>query len=114
MIPIHVHIKLKSLFSKSSNTFLFLFANKMLVIRAEIHKMLIRIANRTDPYQTASSDQGLHCFSMPFWSASSVQNFRTTRNVPYVHLRLDSILELCQTFLIESTLPISLRFPCII
>ena len=38
--------------SKISNTFLFLFSNKMLVIRAGIHKMLVRIANREDPDQT--------------------------------------------------------------
>ena len=30
--------------------------NKMLVIRAGIHKMLVRIANREDPDQTASSE----------------------------------------------------------
>ena len=30
--------------------------NKMFVIIAEIHKMLIRIANRKDPDQTASSE----------------------------------------------------------
>ena len=28
----------------------------MLVIRAEILKMFVRIANRKDPYQTVSSD----------------------------------------------------------
>ena len=33
-------------------TLLFLFSNKMMVI----HKMLIRIANREDPDQTASSE----------------------------------------------------------
>ena len=32
---------------------LFLFSNKMLAIRAEIHKMLVRIVNREDPDQTA-------------------------------------------------------------
>ena len=42
--------------SKISNTFLFLFSNKMLVIRAGSHKMVVRIANREDPDQTASSD----------------------------------------------------------
>ena len=42
--------------SKISNTFLFLFSNEMLVIRAETHKMLVRKANREDPYQTASSE----------------------------------------------------------
>ena len=40
--------------SKITNTFLFLFSNKILVFRAGTHKMLVRIANREDPYQTAS------------------------------------------------------------
>ena len=40
------------------NTFPFLFSDKMLVIRAEIHKMIARIANREDPDQTASSEAG--------------------------------------------------------
>ena len=38
----------------------------MLVIRAGVHKMLVRIANREDPDQTASqkqSDLCLHCLS---------------------------------------------------
>ena len=35
----------------------------MLVSRAKIHKMDVRIANREDPDQTASSDLGLHCLS---------------------------------------------------
>ena len=39
---------------KISNTFLFRFSNKMLVIRAGKHKILVRIANREDPDQTAS------------------------------------------------------------
>ena len=42
--------------SKISNTFLFLFSNKMVVIRAGTHKMLVRIANREDPDQAASSE----------------------------------------------------------
>ena len=41
--------------SKISNTFLFLFSNKMLIFRARIHKMLVRIANSADPDQTASA-----------------------------------------------------------
>ena len=32
------------------------FLNKMIVIRAEINKLLVRIANREDPDQTASSE----------------------------------------------------------
>ena len=39
---------------KVLNTFLVLFLNKMLVIRAGIHKMFVRIANREDPDQTVS------------------------------------------------------------
>ena len=35
-------------FSKVSNSFLFLFLVKMLVIRAGINKLLVRIANRED------------------------------------------------------------------
>ena len=46
--------KLYSKCSKISNTFLFLCSRKMLVFRAGIHKMLVEIANREDPDQTAS------------------------------------------------------------
>ena len=42
--------------SKILNSFLFLFSNKLLVFRAGIHKMCVRIANREDPDQTASSE----------------------------------------------------------
>ena len=38
---------------KFSNTFLFLLSTKMLVIKARICKMLFRLSNREDPYQTA-------------------------------------------------------------
>ena len=38
--------------SKISNTFLFPFSNKMLVIGAGFHKMFVRISNREDPDQT--------------------------------------------------------------
>ena len=41
--------------SKISITFLFLISKKMLVFRAGTHKMFVRIANREDPDQTASS-----------------------------------------------------------
>ena len=40
---------------KILNTFLFLFSNKMLVFRAGIHKFLVKVPNREDPDQTASS-----------------------------------------------------------
>ena len=42
--------------SNISNMFHFLFSNKMLVFMARIHKFLVRIANREDPGQTASSE----------------------------------------------------------
>ena len=41
--------------SKISNTFLFLFSYKIVIFRAIIYKMLVKIANREDLYQTASS-----------------------------------------------------------
>ena len=53
-----------------------LFANKMLVIKLGIHKILVRMASREDLDQTAS-DLGLHCLSRPFLQATSVRNFRT-------------------------------------
>ena len=56
-----------------ANTFLFLFSNELLVIRAGKHKMLVRIANREDLNQTALV---LHCLSRPFWLVISFQNFR--------------------------------------
>ena len=54
---------------KISNTFLFLFAKKCLLSELEIHKMLVRLANREDPDQTASlqSDLGLHSLSSIFF-----------------------------------------------
>ena len=55
--------------------FLFLYSDKMLVFRAGIHKMEVRIANREDPDQTAS-DLGLLYLSRLFWQATSVRNFR--------------------------------------
>ena len=59
--------------SKISNAFLFLFSNTTLLIRAGIHKMLVRIANREDPDQTAASEAvGLYCLFRPFWQAISV------------------------------------------
>ena len=66
----------KSKCLKILNTFCPLFSNKMFLFRAGIYKMLVRIANREDPDQTAS-DLGLHCLSMLFWQATSVQSFRT-------------------------------------
>ena len=49
--------------SKISNTFHFLFSKKMGVIRAGIHKILVRKANREDPDKT---DLSLRCLHRPF------------------------------------------------
>ena len=46
---VNVLLKFRKLFSS-------FFSNKILVIRAGIHKMLVRIANRVDPDQTTSSE----------------------------------------------------------
>ena len=43
-------------YSKISNTFHFLFSKKMWIIKAGIHKILVRIVNREDSDQTASSE----------------------------------------------------------
>ena len=51
--------------------------------------MLVRIASKEDPDQTASleavlqkqSDLDLHCLSRLFWQATIVRNFKT---LPYV------------------------------
>ena len=40
---------------KFRKLFLVLLSNKVLISRAGIHKMLVRIANREDPDQTAPS-----------------------------------------------------------
>ena len=42
--------------SQVLNTFLVLFSNNILVVKAVIHKMLVEIANREDHDQTASSE----------------------------------------------------------
>ena len=41
---------------------LFLFSSKMLVYRAGIQKMVVRIANREDPDQTVSSGSALFVY----------------------------------------------------
>ena len=50
-------------------TLFFLCSDKMLVIRAGYHKMLVRIANREDTDR--QSDLDLHCLSWPFCPAPS-------------------------------------------
>ena len=41
---------------KIVNTFLIMFSNKLLVIKAGILKSIVRLANREDPDQTAASE----------------------------------------------------------
>ena len=53
----------------------------MLVFRAGIHKILVRIAN--------GEDLGLCCLSRSFWQATSVRNLRT-------FMILADILTLCK------------------
>ena len=53
----NTHFRLKyGKYSKITNTFPHLFPSKMLIIRAGIHKLLIRIANSEDLDQNASSE----------------------------------------------------------
>ena len=51
-----IHIYNSKFLLKISNTFLFLFLNKMLGFRAGIYKMLVSLTNREDPDHTASSE----------------------------------------------------------
>ena len=79
---------------KFQKLFSFCSQIKCCIIRARIHKMLIIIANREDPDQTASteavkqtekilirlllqkqSDQGLHCLSIPFLAGNWCSKF---------------------------------------
>ena len=89
--------------SKISNTFLFLFSNKILLIRAGIHKMLVRIANREDPDQTAYSKVSglsLHYLCRPFWQATSDPNFRTF-SVISMHQHFVTNIHQLQTYIIN-------------
>ena len=54
------------MFENSEHISLFVL-NKFLVIRARIHKMHVRIANREDPGQTYLN---VPCLSMPFCQAT--------------------------------------------
>ena len=67
--------------SKVSNTFLYLFSNKMWNIKDGIHKILVRIATGKTLIRLLlqkQSDLGLHCLPKPFLLMTSVQNFRTS------------------------------------
>ena len=52
----------------------------MLNIKAGIHKMLARIANREDPNQT---DLGLHCLSRPFFNRLRQLALEILEDLPY-------------------------------
>ena len=57
----------------------FLVSNKILVIRVEIHVMLVRIQTGKTLIRLLlqkQSDLGLPCLSRPFWQATSVGNLR--------------------------------------
>ena len=43
-------------YSKISNIFFFLFSKKMWIVKAGFHDILVQIANREDPDQTASKE----------------------------------------------------------
>ena len=62
-------------------------SNKMLVFRAEIHKMFVRIAKREGPEQTTSSELGLHCLSGHFYHrlATSTKIFLTFYRTNYLY-----------------------------
>ena len=68
---------------KFQNPFLYLFSNKMLIIRAGIHRRLVRIANtKTMSDQTASSEAvSAVCLGL-YRQATSVQSFRTSTMGP--------------------------------
>ena len=65
--------------SKILNTFLFLLSTKIFVIKARIHKMLVKIANRIDLIRLLlqkQSDLGLLCLFRSFGQTTGVWNFR--------------------------------------
>ena len=67
-------------------------ANNKLIFNLEYHRIHVRHSNKN----------------------RSVFVHSTTRNVPYIHQSLDSILELCRTFLIDEALSPGMRIyePC--
>ena len=64
--------------SKILNTSLFFFSNIIMVIRAGINKILVRITNREDPDQTASSEavwSGSALLVLAFLAGNKCSNF---------------------------------------
>ena len=70
--PMKLAIMVMANVQKNHTLYLFLILNKMLIIRAGINIMLVRITNKKDPDQTA---KGMRCLSMPVWQATSVRNY---------------------------------------
>ena len=58
-ILVHLYSHFYCKCSKISNTFFFMFSNNMVDFRAGIYKMLVRIANREETGQTASSSEAV-------------------------------------------------------
>ena len=71
-----VYTYVSGAYRRCSKTFLALFFNKMLVIKAGFHKKNVKIANREDPDQTDSS-KALGSGSALFRQATIVQNSKT-------------------------------------
>ena len=65
-------------------TFFFLFANKMSVSMAGIHKMLVRIANRENPDLSSLIWVCTVCLS--FWAFISDSVFEILEHIPYLGL----------------------------
>ena len=68
--------------SKTSNTFHFLFTNKMLAIRTGIDKMHAGIANGEDPECQIHSPI-LRCLSRPFCSQLVLETLENVRSLFY-------------------------------
>ena len=69
--------------------FLFLFSNKMLVIRHGIHKMLVRIANEKTMIRQLlhkQSARGLYSLTRPFRQVNSVRNFKPLPDYIWINL----------------------------
>ena len=77
---------------KILNTFIFLFSNKILIIRAGTHRMLVRIANRVDPYQTASLLIWVCAVCLGFFGRHPVfEIFRTLTVITRFYLQIQDI-----------------------
>ena len=62
-----------------------------------IPKILVRIANRDDPGQTASSEAGVLCLFKPFPQATNVLNYRTFTVMFHVYKVFSASVERSRT-----------------